>query len=206
MSSADSSDVGIIQSHQNNAPSKVKLMIHHQFPGTELVSPVYAGKGATCYLSPDQNVDVGSTAQVGFNIDPAQPESIGALIYRLQGKNIDQSNEDTMSSEDEATCIQFVMVWRVYDSGKVYVNSLLIEHDKDCVWDGDKLMKFVDWHKQYDIQHGLIEETWLMYDNTVLTTRMNETYEEECYKLEMTISEGNINKDTRRLWYIDVDR
>jgi hypothetical protein len=42
MTSTDGSDTDTTQSSQNDTPSKVKLMIHHQFPGIELVSPIYA--------------------------------------------------------------------------------------------------------------------------------------------------------------------
>jgi hypothetical protein len=40
----------------------------------------------------------------------------------------------------------------------------------------------------------------------VFMTRVNVTCEEEYYKLEMTISEGSVQDDTRRIRYIDVDR
>jgi LAS superfamily LD-carboxypeptidase LdcB len=62
----DSNDTDAIQSSQNDASSKVKLIIHNQFPGTELVSPLYYSDGVTCCLSPDQKVDIGSTTQVGL--------------------------------------------------------------------------------------------------------------------------------------------
>jgi hypothetical protein len=44
-----------------------------------------------------------------------------------------------------------------------------------------------------------------MHDNTVLMTSLNVT-REECYKLEMTISEGSIKDDTQRPHYIDMDK
>jgi hypothetical protein len=110
MSKLVSCNVGVIQPYQSDAPSRSELVIHHQFPGVELVSPVYAFDGAKCYLPPDQRVDAGSTTQVGFNVDLVQEEAEGALMYKLKKKNIDQSNEETMSSE-EAVCIQLVMVW-----------------------------------------------------------------------------------------------
>jgi hypothetical protein len=200
MASTDSSDIESIQSCQNDPPSKVELTIHHQFPGTELVSPVYASKGATCYLSPDQSVDIGSTAQVGFNINLSQSESIGALMYKLQRKNTNEFDGD------EAACIQFVIIWKVDDSKEFCVASFLIEHDKGCAWDRDGLMKLAEHYSAFNIQHGPVEETWLMHDNTVLMTSLSVTHEEECCELEMTISETSIKDDTQRLLYIDMDR
>jgi hypothetical protein len=76
-------------------------MIHHQFPGIELASPVYASNFTTYYLSPDQIVDADSTMQAGFNIDPTQDESIAILMYKLQRKNIDQFDEKVIFNGDD---------------------------------------------------------------------------------------------------------
>jgi hypothetical protein len=171
-----------------------------------LVSPLCYSDG-TCYLSPDQSVDVGSTVKVGFDIDLTQRGFIGILMYKLQRKNIDQSNEkDDISSEEKTTCIQLFVTWKVYKSGNFGVYSSLIEHDKDRVWNRDMLVELVDLYELYDVQHDSIEETYLMHDDTVLMTILNSNSEEECYKLEMTISEGSVKNDTQRLRYIGLNR
>src|SRR5690606_10282270 len=133
---------------------------------------------ATWYLSPDQRVDVGSTAQVGFNIDSSQKESIGVLMYKLQRKSTDQPNE-------EATCIQLVIIWKVNSCREFLAVSFLIEHSKSDVLHEYKLMELDKYYKLFDVQYGIIEDTWLMHDNTVLMTSVNVTCEEGCYKLEM---------------------
>jgi hypothetical protein len=203
--STDTSGIDTIQSHQNDAP-KMTLIIHHQFSGVELVSPVYWSLFAPCYLSPDQNVDVGSTVQVGFNIDSTQEWSLGALMYKLQRKNFDQSNENIVFSENEATCTQLVIICKANSSRELLVCSFLIEHDEGHVWDGAKLMKLTFKCELVNMQHGPIEEIWLIRNNTVLVASLNVACEGEFYKLEMTITEGSVNEDTRRPWYIDVDR
>jgi hypothetical protein len=48
-------------------------------------------------------------------------------------------------------------------------------------------MKLAECYELFDMQHGSIEETWLMHDNTVLMTSLNVTHEAERYKLEMII-------------------
>jgi hypothetical protein len=202
----DSNDADIVQSSQNNAPLKVKLIIHHQFPGVELTLPVYACENATCHLSPDQSLDVGSMMQAGFSIGPTQDKSIGALICKLQRKNIDQSNEEVISNEEEETCIQLAIIWEVDSSKEFQIALFLIEHDKDRVWDRDGLMELVKWFALLNIQHSPIENTYLMHDNTVLMMRVNVACEEEYYKLEIILSEGSLNKDTRRSWYIGLNR
>jgi hypothetical protein len=200
----DGNDTDTIQSHQDNGP-KMTLIIHHQFPGVELVSPVYFSLLGTCCLSPDQCVDAGSTMQASFNIDPDENQSTGILMYKLQRKNIDQPNVETISNE-ETKCIQLVIIWNVDNSKEFYINSLLIEHDEGHVWDRVMLMSLAFSCELFSIQYGPIEETYLMYDNTVLMTCLNAAYEEEYYKLEMTISEASIKNDTQRPLYFDLDR
>jgi hypothetical protein len=206
MASTESNGISTIQSHRNDAPPKVKLVIHHHFPGIELVSPDYACVGATCHLPPDQRVDVGSTAQVSFNIDFTRGEPAGILMYELERKRTKQFDEDAISNEDEATCIQLYIVWKVNSSKEFRVLSNMIEHDKGRVWNRDKLMKLANRYKLHDIQHATIENTYLMRDNTVLMTKVSATRKNEHYKLEMTILETNIKYDTERPQNFDMDR
>jgi hypothetical protein len=206
MTSTHSSAAGTIQLRQNRASPKVKLVIHNQFPGIELVSPVYAGRFVACHLSPDQRVVIGSTTQVGFNTSFSWGDPIGILIYELKRKNTKNFNRNIISSEDEATYFQLFVKWGFNSSKEFRVNLRVIEHDKSHIWDRDKLMELAKLHQLYDIQHGPVEYACLMCDNTVLRARMNATREEECYKLEITIYEGSVDEDTQRIQYLDMDR
>jgi hypothetical protein len=195
-----------IQSSQDDASSKVKLIIHNQFPGIELTSPVYAGRHVTCYLVPDQSINISSIIQVDFNINITRRMPTGVLMYKLQRKNINQSNEDSIPGEEEATCIQLVIIWIVNNSSKEFsAASYLLEHNEDSAWCRCELMKLEKYCKLTNIQYGIIEDTWLMHDNTVLLKRVNVTCEEKCYKLDMTISETSIKEDTQRPRYIDLN-
>jgi hypothetical protein len=185
---------------------KVELVIHHQFPGVELVSPDCYSLFATCYLSLDQRVNVGSTTQAGFSIDLDPGLSMGILMYKLQRKNSDQSNEEDISSEEEAVCTQLVIVWKVDSSKEFRVHTCLIGHDEWDVWNRFRLVKLANRLKLVNIQHSPIEDTWLTRDNRALVTSLNATLEEECYKLEIIICEGIMNNDTRRPVYFDVDK
>jgi hypothetical protein len=189
-----------------NARSKVKLIIHHQSPSIELVSPLYYSDGTEWYLLPEQRVDVGLTMQAGFNIDLSQEEPTGILMYKLKRKNNEQSNNEIISNKEEAICVQFIIIWNAWRLGELSVASDLIEHDKDRIWDEDKLVELIKCYKLFNIQHETIEETILMRDNTMLMTILNATREEEYYKLDMTISETSIKDDTRRPYYFDMDR
>jgi hypothetical protein len=177
---------------------EVKLIIHNQFPGIELVSPMYYINGATCYLSPAQRVDVDSTTQAGFDIGLTQDKSTGVLIYKLQRRNADEFNEET--------CIRIVIIWEVHRSGKFSVASLIVEHNKSHVWDEDKSLQLIKHRDLFGMQYDLTEETYLMREHTVLMTRMSIIRKEEYYELEMTITEGSINEDTQRLRYIDMNK
>jgi hypothetical protein len=198
MASVHANAVDIIQPRQNDTSLKVKLIIHHQFPEVELVSPVYAGKHATCYLSPEHRVNVGSTTQTSFNIDPDQ-ELIGALMYKLERKHTNQPDEETI-------CTQLVIIWKANRYSEFCTKSVLIEHDKGYVWDRDRLIELVKYDKLFNMQHAPIEETWLIHDNTVLMTSVNIIHETKGYQLEMTISKTSMKDDTQKPWYIDVNR
>jgi hypothetical protein len=67
-------------------------------------------------------------------------------------------------------------------------------------------MKLTKCYRLYDIQHIPTKTTYLMHDNTVLMTSLSMTHEEECYKIVVTISEGSVKKNTRRIPYIGLDR
>jgi hypothetical protein len=196
---------GISQQYQNIAPLKVRLIIHHQCPGIELVSSDYACECAICYLSPDPRVIVGSTTQAGFIIvHLTQSEPIGILMYEL--KNMKCSNKNAVFREDDPICTWIYIMWKISNSKEFRVASRLIEHDKGLIWTEDKLMKLAKRHTLFDIQHGPVELTHLIYNNTALTKRLNVTREAEYCKIEMTISEGSIKDDTLRPPYINVDK
>jgi hypothetical protein len=116
-------------------------MIHHQFSGIELVFTIYASDSATCYLSPDQKVDVGSMTDVGFNIDLTHGKVIGILMYKLKRKNMKQFNKYAIYNEDEARCIQLLTIWNVNNSKEFRVVSRLIEHDEEHTLDKYSLMR-----------------------------------------------------------------
>jgi hypothetical protein len=194
------SEADSIHSIQNDPPSEVKLIIHNQFLGIELASPMHAGESVMCYLSPKQHLDAGSTMKVYFNVDLEQNESISILMCKLKRTSINEFDEE------ERTCIQFVIVWKVNKFKRFFVSTYLMEHDRSRVWDRNMLMELAKKEKLFDIKHYLVEKTYLIHDNRVLKTSLNTTHEEECCKLEITISETSMEDDTQRPWYFGMDR
>jgi hypothetical protein len=183
---------------RNFTSSKVKLVIHHQCPGIELIAPMYIGYSAAYHSDPRWRVNSGSTMQTYLMPDLPRGEPIYALMYKLKKNNTDEFNE--------ATCTQLVMIWKVDELKGFHLVPLLIEHDKSCVWDRNKLVRLARKYTLSSVPYTSIEDTWLMHDDIALMMRVNVTHEEEYYKLELTISEANIRDDTQRPQYIDVDR
>jgi hypothetical protein len=116
---------GITKRRRINSAPKIELMMNHQFPDTELIFSVYAGRHATCSLQPEQKVNIGSTMRVCFNVDPDQEEAISILMCKLERMNADELNEG------DGTCIQLVVIWKIDKSKRLHVVTYLIEHDKD---------------------------------------------------------------------------
>jgi hypothetical protein len=191
---------------KEHALSEVKLIIHNQFRGVELTSPFYVSNGAKCHLPPSQDVYFNSETEIGFKIDLSQRESNGALIYELRRNNIYQHNGNIISHEAGTTCIQLVMIWMVDKDGDFYVRPDVIEHDKNRYWDEPTLKKLIEIFNRLNIRHGPVEKTWLIHDNTVLMASVKLTPKEECYKLEITISEESIKDDTQRPWYFGAKK
>jgi hypothetical protein len=187
------------QKYPSNELPTVRLEIHHQFPGIGLVSPVYAYDHVTQHSSLSQRIDADSTTQLDFAMDLTQGDPIGILMYELRDtKKVDNY---AISSENEARCTRFGIVWMVDNSKNFYVNSFLIEHNKL------RLMRLATGnYKPYDIQHIFVEVPYLMCDNTMWMTRTKATRKGESYKLDITISKGSTKYSAWRTHYIDMDR
>jgi hypothetical protein len=191
------SDAGTIQIHQNGTPSEVKLMIYHECLGIELVSPLCYSNGATYDIPPNQRIDFDSVMQTKFNIDLSRNEFICALMYKLMGKNTNKHHKTTYT--------HLVTVWKIDKFKRFHLVLHLIEHDKDQVWDRDRLKRLAEHCKLFSTQHDPIKERWLLHNGTRLMTSVNASCEEKYYKLEMTLS-STTTTDTQRPWYIDMDR
>jgi hypothetical protein len=156
---------------KNNALSKVKLVLRHQFPGIELVSPIYAGNGITCSSGQDlgikvlhrpgddyfiyvrrssynHRIDFGSTVQVDLNIGFSERNPRGILAYELERKKAKQLNEYAIYNEDEETCIWLVMVLEfVNEDEDFFVASDLMECDQLYFWSWFNLMGLAGCYK-----------------------------------------------------------
>jgi hypothetical protein len=173
----------------------VKLVILNYFSGIELTSLVYVGNGAKCNISPYKNVRSGSKIRAYVKNDLFQRESICALTYTLYRMHT-----------HKARCTWLVMIWKVDNFKRFYLVPRLIERDIDHIWDEDWRMRLAQEYTLSSIPYDTVEDTWLMYYNIVLMTRMIVIHKKLYYKLEMTISSGNTSDFTQKPQYIGLNR
>jgi hypothetical protein len=185
------------------------ITIYNQYPGLELVSPVYCSNGTTCHVSPSQQVDTSAIMEASFGIDSGQEGFDGILLYKLQRKYTirpdNQPNSGTTSIEDIATNIHLLVTWNIKDY-ECRFHVCLIEYDDDFTWDEDKLWR-LRWKygKQLRNNYNSSLLTWLMNDNTFIKTKLKITYETD-YKLDIIVSEGTGKYIVKRPMKIDPKR
>jgi hypothetical protein len=178
-----------------------KLNIYNQCLNIDLVSPMYSTLGSLeCYRAPNYKVCAGEIMRSTF-IVWSDDESYGALICRLQRK---QSHDSTEIGEDTSNTTQLLVVWRIFESNRLYVDILLAEHDKGFDWNRDNLSEFYRKNiNQFRLYPNSVIEMWSLDANTELMTSF-ELVNGSCI-LNVTISEV-VNNCARMPVYIDLGR
>jgi hypothetical protein len=186
------------------------MTIHNQYPGLELVSPVYFSSGTIYHTPLSQKTDTDNTIEARFGIGSKQEDFRCAVLYKLQRRRTirmdNYPSNGITSINDTATNVYLLVVWNAKDN--LYESSFmhLIECSDDFTWDEDKLWAlYCDYNHQvnWDYESNIV--TWLMNDNTVLKTRLDVTYGSD-YKLDIVISEGTAKYDMKEPIYIDAKR
>jgi adenylyl- and sulfurtransferase ThiI len=124
--------------------------------------------------------------RASFRIDTIERKFTTALIYNLQKKSHNSSNqstEDNTFTENLSTNIQLVVIWRAYNN-RFSVRALLIKNSNTITWDEDKLEKL---YSMYCTLRGnsRTKNTWRLDDATVLMTASKQ---EADHTFEITIS------------------
>jgi hypothetical protein len=179
--------------------SSFKLNIHNQCLNVDLVSPMYITYGwlEGC-KPPDHKVHAGDIMSSSFIIERLDDESVGTLICKLQRR---QSYAD----RGAANVVQLLVVWRISESKELYVDVLLVEHDKVFIWNKDNLSDL--YHKninQFRLYSDPIIEIWSLNDSVALMT----TFEimNSGRILNVTISEIERYNYVRKPAHIDPER
>jgi hypothetical protein len=185
----------------------LRITIHNQYPGLELISPVYFSSDTPCHISPSQQTDAGTIMKASFGRYSKQEEFRGILLYKLQKKHTaksdNQSDNSMTSIENTKTSLYFLVLWDVGYDDHVF-RVCLVEYDRTL--DGDDLWR-LHYKYEYVIRNYYKSRTitWSMYDGAVMETRFDKTYRSD-YKLDIVISEGTKKYIVEKPIRIDLKR
>jgi hypothetical protein len=185
------------------------ITVHNQYQNLELTTPVYFSNSTTCYVFPSQQTNIGAITKASFGIDSKQEDFKCALLYKLQRKHIDktdnQPNGNTVSIKDITTSIHLLVIWSVEDYNHKFC-VCLIELTNDFTWDEDKLWSlYFQYNDRFceDYKSNII--TWLMHDGSVMRTQSEVSYGSD-YKLNIVISEGIRGNNMEETMKLDPKR
>jgi hypothetical protein len=168
-------------------PPSVRLNIHNQCLNVNLVSPTYVtSNGLKCHRTPDYKVCAGDTTRSGFIIG-WHYQSYGILIYKLQRR---KSHESTEINKDTSSTVHLLVVWKIFESKKLYAETLLVEHDKGFTWNEDRLNKLYHGnHARVKKHDDTASYIWSMNNHIALKTTFSVKDLKGSYELNISISE-----------------
>jgi hypothetical protein len=176
------------------------IFVRNQCSNFELVSPIYFGHNAIWIEFPDQKVDANTVAVASFGRDIVKNEFSGALIYKLQRKNIESNYPSNMdNTKNTSTSTQLLIMWGSNDRSEISLHTLLIKHSNEITWDEDKLKKLYSMHLDLLVSDKAVRDTWLIDNVTVLRTMLRWEYGKNMTKI--IISEETREDDSKEpLW------
>jgi hypothetical protein len=172
----------------------LNITIHNQYPGLKLTSPVYFSTGTTCRVFSNQKTDIGTIARASFGIGSRQKEFKGALLYRLQRKYANRTNNRSNGRTkpiEKTRNTHFLVAWDIFNTEDQYHGFYVfpIECPDDFTWDGDKLWKLrYQYMDQISENYEYTSIPWLINDSTMIRTRYDISYGSD-YKLDVFIYE-----------------
>jgi hypothetical protein len=177
----------------------MKVNTYNQCPDFKLIYRKYFSNGADCIEDPAKEVDIGSMNSV--DLMPFRAVFEGALMYELERKHVRTGNRP------EPTDLLLFVAWKSEGYKKFCVFLHLIECNKGPYWD---LVKLEEYYQRYVSQLRIytdpIEDTWLIYDGTVLMVRLDLDFTQRDGVLNMTISEGLKDDHTKRPEWVDLEK
>jgi hypothetical protein len=176
----------------------IKLNIHNRCSTINLMFPTYIpGYELERHRAPSYKVYAGDRMRSSFLFHHLH-KSNGTLIYKLQRK---QSYKSTEIDEDILSATHLLVVWKVYESTRLYADVLLVE-DKGLDWNKYDLailyQKYID---QFKLHSGSATKTWSLDDNIALMTALE--IKNRDHMLNITISEVERYNNARTPAYID---
>jgi hypothetical protein len=147
--------------------SAIDMTINNQYSNIELTFSTYFIKDAIYHMQFPQKIDFKHGVKVNFITSIDQDTFGGALLYHLQRKSNNES--DDRSDKDTSISAQLLVIWG-HKFDEFYSHVWLIEHKSTLDWDKDKLKSL---HNVYNSQYILYdtEKEWFLNDNTALKTK-----------------------------------
>jgi hypothetical protein len=177
----------------------MKVNIHNQCSDFKLTDRGYFSSGTSLNGYPAQEVDAGSMISFGFQPSPLVFE--GVLTYELQRKHVESDNQL------ESTYIRLFVVWKSKGYKKLCAYINLVEYDEKFYWNNTKSQEYYrGYASQLSTYTDPIKDTWLVYDDTVLMTRLELDFTQRDDILNITISKSVKDEHTRKPERIDSER
>jgi hypothetical protein len=124
----------------------------------------------------------------------------GILMYVLERKHV------KIGTRHEPTHILLLVAWKSEGYKKLRAFAHLIEYDKASCWDNLSQEEYYQrFTSQLRIYTGPIKDTWLMPDGTVLLTELGLDFTQRDGVLNVTISEGIEDENTKRPEWIHLE-
>jgi hypothetical protein len=179
------------------------VTINNQCSDIELMPPAHLTKNNTCYIQSPQQVNSKNRVEIDFKTIMYRSTFGGVLLYHLQRKKNDESNN--RADEDTAISTQLLVIWE-FRIGKLYSHAWLIEHENTFVWSEDMLKKLYDvYNSQVDTEFIFDSGRWLLDNNTMLQIICKASYKRS-FEMNITISEEkDLLHPTKPLW-VDPNR
>jgi hypothetical protein len=174
----------------------MRVNIHNQSTDFKLTNREYFENYLSWNKYPDVEVDAGSMTSVDLTSIWAVFE--GVIMYELHRKCI--------KSDDQLGSIyaSLFIAWRFEGYKMLLVCVRLIEYDKQIKWNRIKLKEYYQRYvDQFSTYTGPIKDTWLIDDDTVLTTELRLDFTQTNDILNITVSEGIKDERTRRPVWLD---
>jgi hypothetical protein len=185
--------------------STINMTISNQCSNIELTSPVYFIKDVTWHGHFPQQVDFKSRMKVDFRTGMDRDTFGGVLLYHLQRKENDESDNRPNTDKDISSSTHLLVIWGRDSEDKPYSCGYLVEHESALFWNEDKLERLHHvYDSQYEAYSSIGQEEWLLDDDTMLKTKFESSH--GGFEMEVIISEEEYLYTPRKPLFIDPSK
>jgi hypothetical protein len=184
--------------------SIMDVTIKNECTNIELTSPICFTKGAKYHGHLTQQVDSKSKMKANFRTDMDSNAVGGVLLYHLQRKKNDESNDQSDTDEDTPISAQLLVIWK-FRIDRLYPHVWLIEPEDEFTWSEGKLKGLYDVYDSQDDTDFIFNRRRWMLDDRAKSQIVCKVSHEGGFKMDITISEEGGPLPQKPLW-IDPKR